>query len=511
MFCLPLQNKTTTQLLKKDMKKLFLAAWAVAGIACTALAQSWGAYERPKLVVGIIVDQMRWDYLDYYYQKFGEGGFKRLMGEGYSCDNHFINYVPSVTSAGHASNYTGSVPAINGIAGNNFEIDGKTVYCTDDPTVNAVGSKSKDGKMSPRNLLVSTMGDQLKLATDFRSKVIGISLKDRASILPAGHAADAAYWYDKDNGIFISSTYYMQKLPRWVDDFNKEHKQTTDIRTSPAGNTIVADMAIAAINGEDMGSHATTDFLAVSFSSTDYIGHKYGTRASITEETYVKLDADLARIFALLDSKLGKGNYLAFLSADHAASHNADYQTSHKLSAGVIDAKQITDGANEYLKQKLNMATSLVKEWREYRIYLDNNAIEKANLKKEDVENELCKYLTRNEKIQYAVPYEKAASTTIPAAIRERIINGYNPKRSGDIQVVPVAGVYADEAKPEGGTTHGTWCPFDTHIPLIFYGWNVPHGHTDKETHVTDLAATVCAMLHIQMPNGCIGTPIKMK
>ena len=493
------------------MKKLFFAVLLIAGSMCTTLAQSWGAYERPKLVIGIVVDQMRWDYLDYYYQKFGEGGFKRLVNEGYNCDNNFINYVPSVTAAGHTSNYTGSVPAINGIVGNNFHINGKSVYCTDDPTVDPVGSNSKEGKMSPRNLLVSTMGDQLKLATDFKSKVIGISLKDRASILPAGHAADAAYWFDYKNGVFISSTYYMQKLPQWVNDFNRKHRQTQDIRTTPMGNNIVADMAIAAINGEDLGNHSVTDFLAVSFSSTDYFCHKFGTRAPNTEEAYVKLDADLARIFDLLDKKLGKGNYLAFLSADHAASHNADFQTEHKLSAGVITDHLTVDAANKYLSEHFHVNTPLINEWKEYRLYLDHSAIENAKLNLTDVENALCDYLVRDEKIQYAVPFEKVATSTIPAVIKEKIINGYNPKRSGDIQVIPVVGVYADDAKPLGGTTHGTWCPFDTHIPLIFYGWNVPKGHTNRETHITDLAATVCAMLHIQMPNGCVGTPIEMK
>ena len=189
------------------MKRFFALALLVVMTVFPTLAQGFGAYERPKLVVGIVVDQMRWDYLDYYYNDFGEGGFRRLMNEGYSCDNHFINYVPTVTAVGHSCNYTGSIPALTGIAGNNFYKDGKKTYCTDDETVQTVGSNSDAGKMSPRNLLVSTMSDQLKLATDFRSKVIGVSLKDRASILPAGHAADAAYGWDSKNGVCISSTY----------------------------------------------------------------------------------------------------------------------------------------------------------------------------------------------------------------------------------------------------------------------------------------------------------------
>ena len=493
------------------MKKTILAALFLTGYAIASMAQSCGAYEHPKLVIGIIVDQMRWDYLDYYYDKFGEGGFKRLISEGYNCDNHFINYIPSVTAAGHASTYTGSVPAINGIAGNNFMIHGQKTYCTDDPTVAPVGSSNKEGKMSPRNLLTATIGDQLKLATDFKSKVIGVSLKDRASILPAGHAADAAYWFDNKDGVFISSTYYMDKLPQWVNDFNRQHCQSKDIRLTPMGNTIVADMAMAAINGEELGNHEVTDFLAVSFSSTDYIGHEYGTRSPITQEAYIQLDRDLSRIFDLLDRKLGKGNYLAFLSADHAASHNADFQRAHKLAAGVQSASAEIESANKYLKEKYSTSTPLVKDWIEYRIYLDHEAIQKARLKLDDVEATLCDYLVKDDQIQYAVPFDKVETSTMPSPIKEKIVNGYNPKRSGDIQIVTTVGVYDDKTKPHGGTTHVTWCPFDTHIPMLFYGWHVPQGHTTRTTHITDLAATVCSMLHIQMPNGCIGTPIEMK
>ena len=155
---------------------------------------AFGQVERPKLVVGFVVDQMRWDYLYYYNDQFCEGGFKRLLREGFSCENTMINYVPTVTAIGHSCIYTGSVPALNGIAGNDFMIDGKPMYCVSDSTVQSVGSKGKAGKMSPRNLLATGIGDMLKIATDYQAKVYGVALKDRAAILPAGHSADAAYW-----------------------------------------------------------------------------------------------------------------------------------------------------------------------------------------------------------------------------------------------------------------------------------------------------------------------------
>src|SRR6195952_3847508 len=184
------------------------------------------ALQRPKLVVGIVVDQMRWDYLYRYYNRFGNDGFKRLINEGFSCNNTLINYLPSYTAVGHSTIFTGSVPALHGIAGNDWtdQLTGKTMYCTSDSTVQSVGNESEDGKMSPRNLLVSTITDELRLATNFQARVVGVSLKDRASILPAGHAATAAYWFDDASGHFISSSYYMQQLPDWVNNYNNSNK-----------------------------------------------------------------------------------------------------------------------------------------------------------------------------------------------------------------------------------------------------------------------------------------------
>ena len=223
---------------------------------------------RPKLVVGIAVDQMRWDYLYRYYDEYGSGGFKRLMSEGFNCENCQINYIPSVTAIGHTSIFTGSVPSIHGIAGNNFLIDGKMAYCAGDTTVQTVGSDTKAGQMSPRNLQVTTIGDELKTATNWQSKVIGVSFKDRAAILPAGHSADAAYWFDKKALCFITSTYYMDKLPDWVKQYNgkiqseiknivknsKTGEKAADlVQYYPYGNEITLCMAQGAIKNERLG------------------------------------------------------------------------------------------------------------------------------------------------------------------------------------------------------------------------------------------------------------------
>ena len=289
------------------MNKVF-SFIALAFLGCgSAAAQQVNAsnVQRPKLVVGIVVDQMRWDYLYRYQKRYGEGGFKRLLNEGFSCENTRIPYVPSVTAIGHTCLYTGSVPSIHGIAGNNFVKNGKKVYCTDDETVKPVGSSSKAGLMSPRNLWVTTLGDEMKIASNGRAKVVGVALKDRASILPAGHNPNGAYWFDDESGKFITSSYYMNQLPKWVEAFNNQHlperylsekwntlypkntyiESTEDeneyedgirkgvkatlplnlpalykkygysiIRKTPFGNSLTIDLAKAAVDGEQLGS-----------------------------------------------------------------------------------------------------------------------------------------------------------------------------------------------------------------------------------------------------------------
>ena len=309
-------------------KNLF-GALALTALTLTApvAAKAAPQHNRPRIVVTMMVDQMTWDYLYRYQARFVEGGFKRLLTQGFNCENTRINYIPAYTAIGHSSVHTGSVPSIHGIAGNDFFKDGNPIYCTQDTTVSSVGvPNGVSGQMSPRNLLTTTISDELRIATNFRSKTIGVAIKDRASILPAGHTANGAYWLDDKTGNFITSTYYMQDLPEWVKKFNARgrvaellkdgwntlypidtyRESTADavpyeqpwdkdgkfpatlplntaelakvkgpgvIRTTPMGNTLTFEMAKAAIEGESLGSRADeTDFLAMSHSATDYVG-----------------------------------------------------------------------------------------------------------------------------------------------------------------------------------------------------------------------------------------------
>jgi len=517
---------------------------------------------RPKLVVGIVVDQMRWDYLYRYYDRYQDNGFKRLLNQGFSCENTQVDYIPTFTGPGHSCIYTGSVPSIHGIAGNDFIIQatGKSMYCTEDTSVQTVGSDSKAGQMSPRNLLVTTVTDELRLATNFRSKVIGIALKDRGGILPAGHTANAAYWFDDKTGNWITSTYYMKDLPQWVKDFNDQKlaenylkldwntlypkdtylQSTADstryegkfkgmtaptlpvktsgmykgnlglIRSTPYGSTFTLDLAIAAINGEELGQHPVTDFLAVSLSSPDYIGHQFGVNAVETEDTYLRLDRDIANFLVYLDAKVGKGNYTVFLTADHGAAHNTAFLNDHNIPAGVWDDGAALKELNKFLFDKYKV-DGLALSLANYQVNFNYSIVNYMHLDEDILKKDCISFFEKLPEVAFAVDMKKAATAAIPEALRSRIVNGYSIEHSGEVQIILKPAYFTGHGSGDSGptgTTHGTWNPYDNHIPLVFMGWGIQHGSLTRETHMTDIAATIAALLHIQAPNGSIGQPI---
>lgn len=528
---------------------LVLSLFLIAGSIVQAQVQ------RPKLVVGIVVDQMRWDYLYRFNDRFSPDGFKRMLNQGFSCENTFIPYTPTYTAPGHSSVYTGSVPAINGIIGNFwYRRDLKrNWYCTDDSTVTSVGSNSVAGKMSPRNMLTTTVTDELRLATNFQSKSIGVSLKDRGSILPAGHSGNA-YWFDNATGGWITSTYYRNELPGWVKNINDKklpdqylqqnwntlypintYKQSTaddkpyessiggedntfphmtsaiavnkyeSFRQTPGGNTYTGDMAKAAIEGEKLGQRGITDFLAISFSSTDYIGHAFGPNSIEIEDTYLRLDRDLASLFKYLDMKVGKGQYLVFLTADHAVAHVPGFMKENNLPAGTFDDAAVRKWLNDNAEKKFGIKNS-IEQVINYQLYIDYAVLQEGKIDLDDYKAWAIGELKTHSAIMSAFDLHELPETPIPSKIKNMVENGYNQKLSGDIQFVFNPGWFDGWDK---GTTHGSWSPYDSHIPLLWYGWKIKPGKTNRETYMTDIAATVAAMLRIQMPNGCMGHVIE--
>ncbi len=478
----------------------------ITALALIAALSAMAQPARPKLVVGLVVDQMRWDYL-YNYQ-WGEGGFKTLLQDGYLFNNTIIDYVPTVTAAGHASIYSGTTPAFHGIAGNNFMLHGKNVTSVQDDSERGIGGNDKTRGKSPRNLITTTIGDQLQLATDFKSRTVGIALKDRAAILPAGHHPVGAYWYDSNSHSFVTSTYYRDKLPRWVSDFNKRHRNelAMDMNNTPMGTTMTFAMAEQALINEQLGQDEVTDLLAISVSNTDMCSHYYGTHSPKVDSIYWQLDREIAHFIQVLDQRVGRDNYLLFLSADHGGTHSYPRMTAHGLPSGCWYNPDALIAANKQLQDQFGVK-QLLSEEMEYTFYLNHEAIDSARLDYDQVMRAACRALEQPEEIQWAIDVSRIDTYPIPSILKERIKLGYFPERSGEIYVVPRTGVYASKVE-WAASNHGSWSQSDSHIPLIFMGWHVTPGETSRLTHMTDIAATVCAMLHIQAPNGCIGTPI---
>lgn len=514
---------------------------------------------KPKLVVGIVVDQMRWDYVNKFKPFFkSQSGFMHFINEGATCDNTLIPYVPTVTACGHTCAYTGSVPALHGIAGNMWydNVKQKSVYCVEDASVQTVGSSNNAaGQMSPLNVWTTTIGDELKLATNFKSKVIGVSLKDRGAIIPAGHAADAAYWYDTKTGNFISSTYYAPSLPTWLTNYNNSHpvdslyskgwklslaktvyenncdgdenayeatpfgkeakafpydfnsfigKDYSKITTTPQGNNLVIEVAKQALLNEHLGADSITDLLAVSFSSPDYIGHSFGPNSWETLDGYVKLDELLADFFAFLDKQVGKDNYTVFLTADHAVANIPGFAKKHNLPGDTYDDGAVKNDIVACLNAN-NLNPKLVSFVGEYNIYFNHPLMDSLHISQSSLVTLISNYLEKKPAVLQVVEARNAANAPLPSFARERIINGFNAQRGGDLVLVTKSGVV--DGYPTG-TSHGVLYNYDAHIPFLLVGNGIKHTAVKSQTYMTDIAPTISTLLGIQMPSGNIGQPV---
>lgn len=521
---------------------------------------SQGQKKQPKLVVGIVVDQMRYDYLTRFWDKYGDDGFKKLVKKGFNCKNANYNYMPTYTGPGHASIYTGTTPENHGIISNNWydKTTNNWMYCTSDTSQSTIGTETRSGKMSPRNLVSTTITDELKLATNNRGKVIGISIKDRGAILPAGHSADAAYWYDGNGeGKWISSTFYMNELPKWVQKVNETHnadkylnekwetmlpiksyvesiadnnpyegtfneeeapvfphdlKALRDsnhnyslIKATPFGNTILKELAMAAIEGENLGDDEFTDFLAVSFSSPDYVGHKYGPMSIEIEDTYLRLDRDLAEILTYLENKFGDDEVLIFLTADHGAVNVPQYLIDNNLPAGYFDQEKMAADLKRHLKKSFNR-DSLVANVSNYQVFLNQDYIAQNNLKSKNIESKIAQFLLSQHGIAKAIAATDLKATEFSDRIMANAKRGFNQSRSGDVLYILESGWIP--AGYSTGTTHGSPYSYDTHVPLLWYGTGVKQGESDDFVVIPDIAATIAALLQIQMPSACTGNPI---
>jgi len=537
-------------------------AWSL--LSCKASAPVSGSDsepKRPKLIIGITVDQMRYDYLYKYWDDYGKAGFKRLVAEGASFENAQYSYSPTLTACGHACIFTGTTPAYNGIAGNDWweRKEKKRIYCASDPAVKGVGTSSDAGKMSPHRLQAYTMGDAMKMFTNQRSKVIGISLKDRGAILPAGRSADAAYWFvGYQEGNWVSSSWYMENLPRWVDDFNAKKLPDTYLQQGwkpslpeasldrcaadnnpyevpfkgttrpvfpynldslraannnfelmkeiPAGNTMTIEFAKACINGESLGKDAITDFLAISFSATDYVGHRFGPHSRENREVYARLDQDLGEFLNFLDSEIGRNNYLLFLTADHGGADVPSYAMEHQLATGYFKTSQLKPVLEDFLKKEYGIDSLLLHAEKEgFQIYLNRPLIAQKKLSQNEIEDKVAMYLNDYPGVQKAFPGHVLRSGTATDPIALKFQRGCHSHRSGDVFFSLIPG-WLDYSMQ--GTHHGAPYVYDAHVPLIFFGAGISVMRSNTPVAIEDIVPTLSYLTRMPLPNANTGTPI---
>ncbi len=542
-------------MMKLNTLSLVLSSFLIV-LAINLRAQT--SNSAPKLVVGIIIDQMRYDYINRFWNDYSDDGFKRLIADGFNCENNHFNYAPTYTGPGHASVYTGTTPAVHGIIGNDWydKESKKMVYCVADDQYSSVGTVSTAGQMSPHRMVTTTVTDQLRLHTQKGSKVIGVSVKDRGAILPAGHMANAAYWFEgKKDGNWISSSYYMDELPNWVKKFNKKksvsqykkdwtllkpiedyqesvvdannfegqfkgentssfpHKFTElwdangfydVIKSSPYGNSLVTDFSIEALKKEELGKGDFTDFLAISYSSTDYVGHMFGVDSKEVQDVYLRLDLEIARLLQTLDEQVGEGNYSLFLTADHGAVQVPAYLKSVKIPAGLVNGAEIKSDIESYVLDRFG--PDLIENISNHQIFLNREKVDDMGYDLKSVQEAIAMRLLAQKDIYKVYTAYQMWQNEYIEGVEAIVQNGYNQKRSGDVIFVykPAHITYSNY-----GSTHGSPLDYDTHVPLIFFGKGFNKGKTTVKTAIYDIAPTVAAMLKIAFPNGTTGNPIE--
>ncbi|GAC1425545.1 MAG: alkaline phosphatase family protein [Flavisolibacter sp.] len=497
---------------------------------------------------------MRYDYLNKYNKEYSSGGFKKFYSEGYVYNNHHYNYAPTVTGPGHASIFTGTSPAIHGIIGNEWydAVNKRTVYCAEDSHVIPIGTNNKDCQRSPSLMLSTTIGDQLRIHTSMQSKVIGIALKDRGAILSAGHLANGAFWLDFTSANFVTSSYYKDALPEWVNQFNNkklanhylnqtwsllrpvsDYPETDDvpyeklfkgetksvlpydlnklkanngigvIANTPWGNNLTVDFAIAAIEGEHLGQNKNTDMLTLSFSAPDYMGHQFGPHSREIHDMYIRLDLELKRLIDYLDKTFGLKNIIIFLTADHGAADvpayiksNTRYYSENKIKASLNNALLKDWGTDSLIENVSNL-----------QIFLNHSLMHVKHISEDNILATCRQNLQRLDGIYDIISSRQLGSCPWVDEFCTVIKNGYNPKRSGDLILMGEPGWIGDYSLA-GGTTHGSPFIYDTHVPMLWMGWGIRNGSSYQKTETPDIAPTLAALLGCSEPNGTTGKPM---
>ena len=518
-----------------------------------------GAYlppDKPRLVVSIVIESLKYDQLEKFRDKLGENGIKRLINEGTYFKNASYEYMLTQSAPGHATISTGAEPSFHGITSDDWYVPLKNelINCTKDVTVNSVGGSFESGLHSPVNLLVSTFSDELKMSSNKSSKVFGVGLRESSAIFSAGHSANAAYWFDNRTGTWMSSTYYINSLPPWVNDFNamkysdtylnstwnllrsakdyadclpdsnkfesgfnnrnyfpydlKKIRSKNDyslLRETPFGNSLTADFAIRLIQNEKLGKGESIDYLSICFAATDYIGHRFGPSSVEMGDAILRLDDDIKNLITYLNDSIGKKNVLICFTAAHGMCEIPAVLEQNKIPSGYFKQNQALQLLRSYLNAVYGEG-NWVKGYSERQIFLNRTLIEDARLSLDDVQKKVARFLVQFTGVEAAYPYSAFEANDFGNGNLKRIINNFSPQRSGDVIVILNPGWV--EQSSDYVTNHNSPYEYDSHVPLIWYGWTVNRSTVTRKVNMTDIAATLSILCKVPYPNACTGEPM---
>ena len=524
-----------------------------------------GAYlppDKPKLVIGIVVEELNYNQLEKFHDKLSENGIKKLINEGTYFKNASYEYLLTQSAPGHATIATGAEPSFHGITSDNWytPLKNELINCTKDVSVNSVGGSFESGLHSPVNLLVSTFSDELAIATNKKAKVFGVGLKESSAIFSAGHTANAAYWFDNTTGTWMSSSYYISALPDWVNDFNamkfsdtymnstwnllRPAKDYADclpdsnsfeigfnninyfpydlkklrsgntfsskndyslLRETPFGNSLTTNFAIRLIQKERLGKDDVTDYLSICYSATNYIGHRFGPSSVEMGDAILRLDDDIKNLLTFINDTIGKKNVLIYFTAAHGISEIPAVLEKNRIPSGYFQQNQALQLLRSYLNAIYGEG-EWVKGYSERQIFLNRTLIEDARLSLDDVQKKVARFLVQFTGVEAAYPYSAFEANDFGNGNLKRIINNFSPQRSGDVIVILNPGWV--EKVNDFVTNYNSPYEYDSHVPLIWYGWTVNRATVTRQVNITDIAATLSTLCKIPYPNACTGEPM---
>ncbi len=512
----------------------------------------------PKLVVGIVVEEMRYEMLLRYWDSFGENGFKKVIDEGVFCTQTHHNYLITQNGVGQASIVTGTYPSYHGIISDVWynKLTDEIVECADQSKFNLIDGFLSVGNYSPDHILTSTLGDELKLATNDSSKVISISLNPVSSVIAGGQLADYAFWFDHHDGGWITGNYYTNSLPAWVEQFNlkgfqdiymkknwasmysltnnykkslpddsdfeigfRNYRYTFPydlaylknrsgdykyLKYTPFGNTYTKDFAVSTIINEELGKDEYTDLLLVSFAATHFSGELFGPRSVEMEDLLLRLDYDIEHFIRFLDNEIGLENVLVYLTSDRGVADVPEYLISKKQNAGIFDGEKSLTLLNSYLSI-LYKEGEWVKTYFSRQLYFDQSLIDESGIDLYEIQNKVADFMVQFNGVANALPARTLNSTNFESGINQKIQNSFHQKRSGDVIINLEPGWIEKNGYV---TKSGSGYNYDTHVPLIWFGWGIENSKIDRPTEVIDIAPTISWILNITAPNASIGKPI---